>query len=313
MKIVFFGTSPFAIPCLEALFRSTYTPLLVVTQRDARGGRFRRLLESPVKRWALEKKIPLQQPESLSEISFAATLKRLSPDLFIVVSYGKILPSSLLTLPLEGGINVHPSLLPKYRGASPIPWAILNGDRKTGVSVIRLAEEVDAGEILLQKAIDIGEGEDAVGLTEQLSHMAGELLIKALEKIENGTVIPTPQKGKVSYAPRFKKEDGLMDWSKSAASLSRHIRALVPWPGSFSYLRKKRILFWKAKAEPGRGGRPGEIVDLSKGALWVAAGEGRLLLQELQLEGKERMSTQHFLIGHPLRLGETFSCNPVGS
>ena len=315
MKIVFFGTSSFAIPCLESLEKSSHTLLAVVTQPDQVGERFLKRLPNPVKMWAFEKRIPLLQPATLSEPTLVRDLKESASDLFVVASYGKILPASLLSIPIHGGINVHPSLLPRYRGASPICWAILNGDRTTGVSVIRMVKEVDTGDILLQKEVEIGSREDALQLSERLSHLGGELLMETLAQIEKGTPVFAPQKGRASDAPRFKKEDGAIDWTKSAEALSRQIRALVPWPGSFSYLKGKRVLLWKADPEEGdSGGRPGEVVSLSKsGEFKVATGKGKLLLKELQLEGKERMKSREFLIGHPLVIGETFSCNPRDS
>ena len=312
MKIIFFGTSQFAIPSLEAVSLTAHSLLAVVTQPDKRGGRTHRLLESPVKRWALENKIPLLQPPDLSESSFMAALKKNRADLFVVVSYGKILPPALLALPSFGGVNVHPSLLPRYRGANPIPWAILNGDPKTGVTLIRLVEEVDAGDILLQKEVALDQEEDALQLSEKLSRLGGKLLVESLDGIEKGKATFVPQRGEVSDAPRFKKEDGAIDWTKSAKMLSREIRAFVPWPGSFSYLDGKRLLIWKAKEVEGEAtGCPGEVVGFSgEKEFIVATGKGKLLVERLQLEGKEMMSSSSFLAGHPLRIGETFACNP---
>ncbi len=312
MRIVFFGTSSFAIPCLEALSPSGHALSAVVTQPDKPGGRARPLIESPVKRWAVEKKVPLLQPADLSNISFLKRLKELNADLFAVVSYGKILPSALLSLPPRGSVNVHPSLLPRYRGASPIPWAILSGDRETGVSIIKVVETVDAGEVLLQKRMTIADTVDAMQLSERLSHLGGELLVESLRKIEEGKAVPIPQKGEVVEAPRFKKEDGLIDWTKSGDTLSRQIRALVPWPGSFSYLHGKRVLIWKAVvAQEEKKGRPGEIVRVSEeGEIGVKTGKGILWIQEIQLEGKQRMQSRQFLIGRPVKDGETFACNP---
>ena len=314
MKIIFFGTSAFALPSLEAISRSAHTLVSVVTQPDKRGGRTHRQLLSSVKQWALENKVHLLQPPDLSGSSFRETLKAFRPDLFVVVSYGKILPPALLALPPLGGVNVHPSLLPKYRGASPISWAILNGDPKTGLTVIRLSEEVDAGEILLQKEVALGE-EDALQLSERLSRLGGELLSESLDRIAKGKAVFIPQKDKATDAPKFKKEDGAIDWKKSAKILSREIRAFVPWPGSYSYLGGKRILIWKAKGIEGNtGGRPGEVVGFSEGGeIIMATGKGKLLIEALQLEGKEKMPSRSFLIGHRLRIGETFACNPRNS
>ncbi|MBI4436621.1 MAG: methionyl-tRNA formyltransferase [Candidatus Omnitrophica bacterium] len=311
MKIIFFGTSDFAIPSLEVLLRSGHDLVSVVTQPDKPGGRNRELLQGPVKQWASAASLPTLQPEELSDFSFMMGLKKMSPELFVVVSYGKILPPFLLALPPHGAINVHPSLLPKYRGASPIPWAILNGDSKTGISILRMTEKVDAGEILLQKEVGIGKEEDASQLSKRLSALGGELLLELLRKIEKGEVEAFPQKGVVTFAPRFKKEEGRIDWRRSAEELSRQIRALVPWPGSFTLLHGKRWVVWKGKAiGEKREGKPGEIVGLGPEGIAVATGKGKLLLEEIQLEGKEKMKSGSFLLGHPLRLGETFSCNP---
>jgi len=311
MKIVFFGTSEFAIPSLEVLHRSGHELLAVVTQADKPAGRGRKVLESPVKQWASGRKIQVLQPENSSDFSFMMTLKQMNPELFVLVSYGKILPPFLLALPPRGAINVHPSLLPRYRGANPVSWAILNGETKTGISIIQMAEEVDAGEILLQQSVDIGINEDAIQLSERLSKLGGELLPEVLHQIQEGKAKPLPQKGKPTFAPRFRKEEGWIDWRRSAEDLSRRIRAFVPWPGNFSALHGKRVVVWKGRVVEGETkGKPGEVLELRPQGIVVATGKGRLLLEEIQLEGKERMESGSFLLGHPLRVGETFSCNP---
>jgi len=314
MNIVFFGTSSFAIPSIEALKRSGNSPLLVVTQKDKPGGRQNKLIESPIKKWALKNGIPISQPEDLSSQDFQKTLKELSPDLFVLVSYGKILPESLLNIPSLGGMNVHPSLLPKYRGASPIVWTILNGDQKTGVSIIRIAQEVDSGDILLQKELPLQE-EDAIELSEKLSRLGADLLSEALSRIQDPSSVSTPQEGEASFAPRLKKEDGLVDWTKPATHLACQIRALVPWPGSFAYLRGKRVIFWKAQALPDASeGAPGSITAFPReGLIKVTTGKGSLIIKELQLEGKPRVTSVSFLRGNPLKNGETFTCNPAQS
>ncbi len=312
MRIIFFGSSSFAIPSLESLLCSKEEILTVVTETDKPGGRSLQLQKSPVKLWAAKKRLPLLQPKDLKENSFLSELKSLKPDLLILISYGRILPPLLFPIFPNGGINVHPSVLPRYRGASPIPFAILNGDRETGISISRMTKEVDAGDILFQERVPIEPGEDTLQLSERLARLAAPLLVKAVQKIAKKEADFIPQKGPVSYAPKLRKEDGLVDWSKSAEALSNQIRAFVPWPGSFTYWRGKRLLIWKAEPLPGRkGGKPGEVLSLSKEkGLEVATGQGFLLLKEMQPEGKARMGVGSFLAGHPVHSGETFSCHP---
>ena len=324
LKIIFFGSSEYSIPTLSVLVKAGCPIQAAVTLPERKGGRGQEVLPSPVREWAEAHKIKAFQQEKMADPSFQETLKALSPDLFIVVSFGKFLPSSLLQIPKLYALNIHPSLLPKFRGPSPVAWAILEGDQTTGVTLIRVNERIDAGEILLKEEHPIAETDDVHTLSERLFQKGAELLLKGLSLIEEGHAQFTPQdEKKATYAPRLKKSDGDIDWSDESRRIARQIRAFKGWPGSFTFYQGRRLILWKvhpqAKGGPVLGEnrskqeRPGQVIALSKEGIVVATGDGALLIQELQLEGKERLAADRFLAGHPLTVGETFACNPGSS
>ncbi|MFN7170995.1 MAG: methionyl-tRNA formyltransferase, partial [Candidatus Omnitrophota bacterium] len=262
---------------------------------------------SPVKVKAEKLSLKVRQPENLNEESFLYFLRDAGTDLFVVVAYGNILPREILNLPRIFSINLHASLLPKYRGAAPISWAIWNGEEETGVTVIKMNEQMDAGEIILQKRIPILEEDDALTLGERLSIEGADLLLEAIELIEKGKVIFLPQdEREVSFAPLLKKGDGRIDWKTPAKKINAQIRALVPWPGSYCFWKNKLLKLWRAQVveEDFRKSLPGEIVEIREEGFVVATGEGGLLIKELQLAGGKRMPVEKFIPGHHLEKGE---------
>jgi len=307
MKIAFWGTSSFALPSLEKIFQSQHKILCVITQPDKKQGRHLLRKAPPVKIRAEELDLKVIQPKILRDKDFLNYLKSLEPELFVVVSYGKILPKEILEIPKLFSINLHASLLPKYRGGAPINWAILNGEKETGISVFRINEVMDGGEIILQKKISILEEDDALTLGEKLSKEGADLLLEAIELIEKGEAKFFPQdESKVSFAPLLKKEDGRINWNNPAEKIYNQIRGLLPWPGCYCFWKDKLLKIWKAKIVEGDFSKfkGGEIVDFKKDGLLVATGKGGLLIEELQLEGKKRLSADKFLMGYRIQRGE---------
>ena len=322
LKIVFFGSAGYSVPSAEAIRKAGHPVAAVVTLPQRRGGRGQGALSNPLQEWAQTHRISLFQQEKMTDPAFQEALKALSPDLFIVVSFGKFLPASLLQIPTHGSLNVHPSLLPKFRGPSPVAWAILEGDSTSGVTLIRVNERIDAGDILLKEEYPIAQTDDVQTLSERLFQKGSELLLKGLTLVAEGGATFTPQdEKKATYAPRLKKSDGDIDWLDESRRIARQIRAFKGWPGSFTFYQGKRLILWKASASSSsqaKGGpvlyenrsireKPGQILDFIKGkGIAVATGEGTLWIEELQLEGKEKMETDRFWAGSPLTIGEIF-------
>lgn len=307
MKIVFWGTSQFAIYSLEKIFKVGHEILLVVTQPDKKQGRHLEVKESPVKNRAKELNLNIVQPEDIKDKDFENLLKSLKSELFVVVSYGKIIPKKILEIPKLFSINLHASLLPKYRGGAPINWAILNGEKETGLTVFRINEKMDAGDIIVQKKVPILEEDNAITLGERLSKEGADLLLETIELIEKGEANFLPQdESKVSFAPLLKRENGRIKWEESAEKINNQIRALVPWPGSFCYWQGKLLKIWRTKIvnDNFSNFQIGEIADIQKDGFIVTTGKGGLFIEELQLEGGRRMSARNFLLGHCLKKGE---------
>lgn len=309
MKIVFFGTAEFGVNSLESLIKAGHRIQAVVTQPDRKKGRGQKLQPSPIKLLAGQYGLPVYQPIKPADI--IPDLKKPNPDLFVVVSYGCILPKQILEIPGLGCINLHPSLLPKYRGAAPINWALISGEERTGLTIIRMDEKMDSGEIILQQAVEISPDDNAVSLSEKLSLKGAKILLKAVKLIEEGKAkFLSQDKAEATYAPKLKKEDGLIDWGKSASVVHKQVRGTIPWPGTYTHIKGKTLKIWKTRvcSEPKESSaqtKPGRIigVDKEKGIL-VKTGEGILCLKELQLEGKKRMDFTRFLLGHPLTPGQ---------
>lgn len=303
-KIVFFGTPEFALPSLEGIFE-TENLLAVVTQPEKPKGRGLKPSASPVKLWAQQKGIPSWEPDKLNEETFLSKLRELSPDLIVVCSYGKILPKTVLKIPKYGCWNIHASLLPKYRGASPINWALLNGEKVTGITVFLMEEGLDTGPILLQKEIPISEEDTAIELNHKLSLLAKEVILEAITLHKKGALKVFPQgKEGVSYAPILKKKDGFFTFEEPAWKIERKVRALVPWPTAYTYFKNKLVKIFLAKAIPLESKeKPGTILKVNKEGLLVATSEGGLLIKELQMEGKKKISGYEFACGQRLKVG----------
>lgn len=306
---MFFGTAELAVASLTALARPPAGRLVVVvTQPDRPKGRSLRLQPSPVKVRAIELGLPVWQPERCRAPDFLERLRAAAPDLMVVAAYGQLLPPALLELPPHGCLNVHASLLPKYRGASPIQAALLNGDAETGVTLMRMDAGLDTGPMVAQERTPIAPGEDAAHLHDRLAELGAALLVRSLPAYLEGRLAPQPQPLEgVSYAGKITKEDGRLDWSLPAATLDRRLRAFTPWPGVFTYLPDpgKPVLMkiWRADPVLGVAGRPGEVLRADHDGIVIACGQGALRVTELQREGGRRLTAAEFLKGHPLSPG----------
>jgi len=319
LRLVFFGTPDFAVPTLGALIASRHEVVGVVTQPDRPVGRGQRVRPSPVKTLALEQGLPVWQPDRLRDEGFMAAMQAVAADLGVVAAYGRILPEPLLALPRLGMVNVHASLLPAWRGASPVQHAVMAGDRETGVTIMRVVKALDAGATFARIVRPIGPDETAGDVERDLAGLGAGLLVDVLEAIERGTAAETPQdEAHATYAPRLTKDDGRLDWSLPAPSLHDRVRGLQPWPMAYAWLDGRRLTFWRVRPVPRRGEAspppPGTIVEAAGGHLVVAAGAGTAVeVLELQPEGKRPMAARDFLAGHRLPAGACFDAGPPAS
>lgn len=307
MRILFMGTPDFAVASLSALLAAGHEVCGVFTQPDKPKNRGMKLQASPVKEFALAHDIPVFQPVKMRDGEAMGYIRDLDPALIVVAAYGRILPDDILDYPVHGCINVHSSLLPRYRGAAPINWAILNGDKTTGVTIMHMAAELDAGDIILQGVTDIGPDETAPELFDRLAALGGQLLVEAVGQIERGEAARTPQTAsEVTYAPMLGRELSPMDWTKPAQTLHDQVRGLLPWPcatAEFGGVRCK--VFSTAVLDGTTDLKPGTVAEAGKEGIVMACGGGSLLrVRELQPDGKKRMAAADFLRGHPLTAGE---------
>jgi len=309
VKIIFFGTSKFAVPSLKRLIASRHEVAAVVTQPDRKKGRRLVTAPPPVKTEARDKEIPVLQPEYVSSPSTLKALKEYEADIFAVVAFGQILKKGLLETPKLYCINLHASLLPKYRGASPINRAIINGDKKTGVTTIRMIEKMDAGDIMLTREAEIFDEDTGQSMGEKLSAIGADLLLETIELVDKNKIRFVRQDdNEATYAHKLKKEDGLIDWSAPAHEIHNRIRGLIPWPGAYTHWKGKLLKIWKSgfDKETSAAKDMGAVVAVSEDALFVGTNKGRLIIRELQLEGKKRMSAEEFLHGHGIKAGDRF-------
>jgi methionyl-tRNA formyltransferase len=309
LRIVFMGTAELACASLKALLDSSQFEVLgVVTQPDRPKGRELKLQPSPVKRIAAAAGLPVWQPERARHPEFLGQLAGLHLDLLVVAAYGQVLPQSMLDLPRFGGVNVHTSLLPKYRGAAPIQWAILNDEAETGVTIMKMAAGLDTGDILSRRVVPILAEDNSVTLHDRLAVLGAELLVPTILEYTSGGILPQPQvEAEASYARKITKEDGRLDWTQPARTLWNRVRALSPWPSAFTNLAgndgRRLLKIFRATIEENLCGAPGEILQADKIGLVVACGEGALRIHELQLEGGRKMTAAELLAGHPLQVG----------
>jgi methionyl-tRNA formyltransferase len=308
-SIVFMGTPDFAVPSLLALHDSGFPVKLVVTQPDRAKGRGRRLAPPPVKSEALALNLTVEQPDNIRRPDVVARLDALAPDFLVVVAFGQILPVSILSIPKRGAVNVHASLLPKYRGPAPIQWALIRGEDETGITTMLMDHGVDTGDILLQVTTPIGACDTAESLHHRLAHMGARLLVETLEKLWQGSLYPTMQQhSQATYAPMLKKQDGLIDWQKSARQLDAFVRAMTPWPGAFCFWGQRRLRIWKTEPiQKACDVAPGTVVPGFADELRVASSDGLLSVVEIQGDSGKRMPIRDYLRGNPIPAGTVLS------
>jgi methionyl-tRNA formyltransferase len=301
-KIIFLGTPDFAVPCLEALHAAGHDVALVVTQPDRPKGRGRKVEPPPVKRSAERLGCAVIQPASMRDRRTQRTLKAVEADFFVVVAFGRILPQAVLDLPGRGCVNVHASLLPKYRGPAPIHWSIINGESRTGVSTMLMDEGVDTGDILKTADEAIDEEDTTGSLHDRLARKGAEVLVETLAAWAAGSVRPQPQDhSRATYAPLLKKSDGQVDWKKPARDIRNFIRGMTPWPGAYTFFGGMRLKLFKAAVAPqANAATPGTVLAGPPGGLWVATGEGALSILEIQGASGNRLAISDFLRGHPI-------------
>jgi methionyl-tRNA formyltransferase len=308
LRIVFAGTPEFAVPALDALHSAGHVIAAVYTQPDRPAGRGQAVAAGPVKRRALELDLAVAQPATLRTPEAVAQLSALEPDLMVVVAYGLILPQAVLDVPDLGCLNIHASLLPRWRGAAPIQRAILAGDARSGVSIMKMDAGLDTGPVLLTRATGIGARESAGSLHDRLATLGAEAVVLAIEEWRSGHVQPVPQAAEgVTYAAKIRKEEGLIDWTRPAVEIGRQVRAFNPWPVAETRWSGRQMRIWEAEALPGSpGAEPGRVVEAGTGRIVVATGAGVLRLGQVQLAGRRVTGAAEFLNAHPLagaRLG----------
>lgn len=308
MKVIFMGTPDFAVATLEEIVKAGHEVLLVVSQPDKAVGRSKALKYTPVKECAINLGLEVYQPEKIRAEESIEYLSKYQPDIIIVEAFGQIVPKAILDMPKYGCVNVHASLLPKYRGASPIQWAVINGDAITGVTTQRMAEGIDTGDMIMKEEVVIDEEETGGSLFDKLAVVGAKLCVKTMEVIENGTAEYKKQdEGQATHTGKIHKEFGSIDWSKSAKEIECLIRGLNPWPSAYTRLGDKNFKIWKAKVVSDEMiASPGCIVKVTKDSIEVQTGKGILSLLEIQLEGKKRMTTDAFLRGYTVEEGTYF-------
>ena len=310
MRIVFMGTPDFSVPALKALVEAGHQVIAVVTQPDKPKGRGKEVQMTPVKIQAMEYGIPVYQPAKVREASFVEVLKGLEADAYVVIAFGQILPKAVLELPKYGCINIHASLLPKYRGAAPIQWCVIDGERETGITTMMMDVGLDTGDMLEKAVIPIEEKETGGSLHDKLSMAGGDLILSTLKKLEEGTLVRTPQTDEgTCYAKMLTKSLGDIDWNQGAVSIERLIRGLNPWPSAYTHLDGKTLKIWACDVLPQSAskGESGEILEVTKDAIHVQTGDGILVLREIQLAGKARMDAGAFLRGYKVVPGTVLS------
>lgn len=309
MRIIFFGSDDFAATNLEALIKSSHQIVACVTPPDKPKGRHLKVGYSPVKECALQNDIDILQPVDFKEGSFVEKLKDYHADLFVVIAYGRILPRIILSIPKIFCINVHGSLLPKYRGAAPINWAIINGDQLTGVSIIKMNHKMDAGEIIVQTKLKIDQGDTALTLREKMAPLSADLLLSSVSAIENNDYVLTMQnEDNVSFAPILTKNHGLISWKKSAVEIHNLIRGLCPWPGAFTHFQGKilKILETQVLNIDSSSTFPGEVINITPPGVVISTPQNALLVKRVHLESSKPMDSKDFAIGHRLAVGFKF-------
>ncbi|MCX7627134.1 MAG: methionyl-tRNA formyltransferase [Methylophilaceae bacterium] len=308
MKLIFAGTPEFAVPALAALIEAGHDIALVLTQPDRPAGRGMKPKASPVKQLALQHGLVVFQPETLKDEATQARIAAVQADVMVVAAYGLIIPPQVLVMPRHGCLNIHASLLPRWRGAAPIQRALLAGDTQTGITIMQVVPALDAGDMLKQAVVPITDDDTAQRLHDTLAVLGGKLMVETLAELDHLRAEPQDET-KVTYAPKLHKAEAPLDWSRSAVELSRQVRAFNPFPVAQAVLHGEPCRIWFARALPRAGGRPGEVVSIDRG-IWVACGEGILSIEELQRPGGRRLGWKEFLAGNPVRPGDRFEVGP---
>ena len=305
MKIVFMGTPDFAVGALEALVEAGHEVVAVVTQPDKPKGRGKEMQQTPVKACALKHNIEVFQPIKIKTQEAVEVLKGYEAELFVVAAFGQILSKEILEMPKYGCVNIHASLLPKYRGAAPIQWAILDGEKETGVTIMQMNEGLDTGDMLTKVVVPIEDCDTGESLFDKLAQAGAKLMVETIPQIEAGTITPVAQDDTQStYAKMIKKEMGQIDWKKEAVVLERLVRGMNSWPSAYTYLADKTLKVWEAAVEPGENNvEPGTVVEVTKNSIKVNTGKDLLVLKQIQLEGKKRMDVAAFLLGYKVEVG----------
>jgi len=308
MRIVFMGTPDFSVPTLESLIQSRHEVIGVVTQPDKPKGRGKEIQMSPVKETALKYEIPVYQPVRARDGAFVETMRALQPDVMVVIAFGQILSKEMLEVPKYGCVNIHASLLPAYRGAAPIQWAVINGDEETGITTMMMDVGMDTGDMLEKTVVKLDEKETGGSLFDRLSLLGGDLILSTLDKIENGTLVRTPQDHeKATYVKKIPKTLGDIDWTMDAAVIERLVRGLNPWPSAYTHWNGKMLKIWEAEVLPEeKKAGCGAVLETNGDCLKVQTGNGILKITSLQLEGKKRMDAAAFLRGYPVEAGCVF-------
>ena len=309
-RIIFMGTPDFACPTLQKLIERGEHIVGVVTQPDRPKGRGQRLMPPPVKELAEKHGIPVYQPQKVRNPEFVDIIRDLKPDLIVVVAFGQILPKALLDVPPHGCINVHASLLPRYRGAAPLNWCIINGETETGVTTMLMDVGLDTGDMLLVRKTPLDENEDIASLHDRMADLGGNLLAETLDRLVRGDLVPQPQNSADScYAPMLKKEDGIINWNADARIIHNQVRGLAVWPGACTFIDRQVLKVFRTRIGDGSG-EPGTVLQAAKGTFEVACKTGSLFLQELQLAGKKRLDSASFLAGYPVSAGTVLGNEP---
>ena len=306
MKVVFMGTPDFAVGALEALVEAGHEVVAVVTQPDKPKGRGKEMQQTPVKVCALKHNIEVFQPVKIKHKEAVEVLKGYGAELFVVAAFGQILSKEILDMPKYGCVNIHASLLPKYRGAAPIQWAILDGEKETGVTIMQMNEGLDTGDMLTKVIVPIEDTDTGESLFDKLAEAGAKLLIETIPQIESGEVAPQPQDDSLStYAKMIKKEMGLIDWKKEAVVLERLVRGMNSWPSAYTHFNGKTLKVWESEVEMGNhDAAPGTVVEVTKNSIKVQTGQDLLVLKQIQLEGKKRMDVAAFLLGYKVETGD---------
>lgn len=305
MNIVFMGTPEFAVPTLEVLHQEGHNISLVITQKDKPKGRGKKIQYTPVKEKALELNLEVFQPDNINDSECVNKLIALNPDIIIVVAFGQILKKEILNLPKHGCLNIHASLLPKYRGAAPINWALINGEKETGITIMKMDEGLDTGDMLLKESIPINNEDDYTSIHDKLSKSGGDLIIKAIDQIKRGTIINTPQDHSLSsYAPMIYKSTGKIDWNNTGEKIHNQVMGLKPWPSAYTIYNEETVKIHKVNVvKKFSNDSVGKIVKVSKEGIYVNALDSCVIIEELQFPGKKKLTVREYLAGNNIEVG----------